>query len=184
MGSCKSDDDYTPPTSKPRSDNDLSSPPFVRLSIPSTSRTHSYCFLCKKPGYKFIYVPSKARFSTFLLNYNSCWESLLPSSFTSEANSTMKCTNNSVILNRTTIANIFKNLRDAALCNDTSRSNFDEENIFNETDYLNLTGLRKYDYIDLHTYVANAFRNTPARSTRASLGIFLFKLKTGISSRV
>lgn len=37
---------------------------------------------------------------------------------------------------------------------------------------------------DLHTYVANAIRNTAARSTGTSLGIFLFRLKTGISSRV
>lgn len=66
---------------------------------------------------------------------------------------------------------------------ETSRINFDDEKILSETGYLNLTGLRK-QYIDLHTYVANAIRNTLARSTRTSLGIFLFKLKTGISSRV
>lgn len=188
---CESDDDYTPPTSKPRRDNNLSSPPSVRLSIPSTSKTHSYCFLCKKPGHKLINVPSKARFSTFLHNEiiipagsRCCPVHLQVDSFTSEAISTMKCTNNNVILNRTTIVNLLKNLRDAALCNEKSRINFDDEKILSETDYLNLTGLRKEDFIDLHTYTENAIRNTPARSTRTSLGIFLFKLKTGISSRV
>lgn len=51
----------------------------------------------------------------------------------------MKCTNNNVILNRTTIVNLLKNLRDAALCIEKSRINFDDEKILSEIDYLNFT---------------------------------------------
>ncbi|CAC5419092.1 unnamed protein product [Mytilus coruscus] len=58
------DEDYVPPAK--RRSTVLSSPPSVSLSIPSTSKSHSYCFICKKPGPKLIVVPSQARFSTFL----------------------------------------------------------------------------------------------------------------------
>lgn len=53
----------------------------------------------------------------------------------------MKYTNNSVILNRKTFVNHLKNLWDAAVCNETSRIDFDDEKILHETDldYINLT---------------------------------------------
>lgn len=97
-------------------------------------------------GYRVASLPPKARFSTFLHNEIiipagscCCPVHLQEDSFTSEAISFMKCTNNSVILNRTTIVNLLKNLRDAALCNKTSRINFDDENMLSETDYLTFT---------------------------------------------
>lgn len=70
--SCGSDDDYTPPTSKPRRDNHLSSPNSVRLSIPSTSKTNSYCFLCRIQGRKLT-TQSKIFYISAQWNYNSCW---------------------------------------------------------------------------------------------------------------
>ena len=96
----------------------------------------------------------------------------------------MRCTNDHIILNRTSILNLLKNLRIAALHNETSRINFDDEKILSETDYINLTGLSREHFNDLHTYITFSIRNTPTRSTRTSLGIFLFKLKTGTSSKV
>lgn len=75
---------------------------------------------------------------------------------------------NKAILNRTTILNLLKNLRDAALCNEKPRINFGDENIFSETNYLNLTIFRKEYLIDLQTCTENAIRNTLARSTMTS----------------
>lgn len=44
--SCKWND-YTPQTSKPKRDNNISSPSCVRLSISSTSKTHSIAFYAR-----------------------------------------------------------------------------------------------------------------------------------------
>ncbi|CAC5417936.1 unnamed protein product [Mytilus coruscus] len=46
----------------------LSSPPSVKLNIKSTSKSHAYCFLCKKPGPKLVVVPPSARCSVFKSN--------------------------------------------------------------------------------------------------------------------
>ena len=45
------DEDYVP-TPKRKSSCSLSSPPSVSLQIPCTSKSHSFCFVCKKPGPK------------------------------------------------------------------------------------------------------------------------------------
>ncbi|XP_053388916.1 uncharacterized protein LOC128551967 [Mercenaria mercenaria] len=57
-----SDDDFNPPISKRCA---IASPPSVRLSIPATPKSHSRCFICKRPGPKLIVVPAEARFSAF-----------------------------------------------------------------------------------------------------------------------
>ena len=183
-------DDFVPPAPKPRKCT-LSSPPSVKLSLSSTAKSHSYCFLCKRPGPKLVNVPPKARFSTFLHNEiiipagsRCCPVHLHEDLFTDEAISSVRCTNDHIILNRTSILNLLKKLRIAALHNETSRINFDDEKILSETDYINLTGLSREHFNDLHTYIAFSIRNTPTRSTGTSLGIFLFKLKTGTSSKV
>ena len=49
-----------------RSSAVFSSPPSVSLSIPSTSRSQSNCFLCKRPGSKLIVAPASARSQVFL----------------------------------------------------------------------------------------------------------------------
>ena len=42
------------------------SPPSVTLAIPSTSNSHSYCFVCKKPGPKLIVAPTYASFRVYI----------------------------------------------------------------------------------------------------------------------
>ena len=65
-----------------------------------------------------------------------------------------------------------------------SRINFDEEKSLSVTDYINLTELSREHLYDVHTYIAFYIRNTPTRSTRTSLGVFLIELKTGMLSTV
>ena len=38
----------------------------VTLAIPSTSNSHSYCFMCKKPGPKLIVAPTYARVRAYI----------------------------------------------------------------------------------------------------------------------
>lgn len=42
----------------------LPSPPRVSVSLKTISKSHSYCFICKKEGPKLIVVPSKLRTDT------------------------------------------------------------------------------------------------------------------------
>ncbi|CAG2245126.1 unnamed protein product [Mytilus edulis] len=183
------DEDYVPPAK--RRSTVLSSPPSVSLSIPSTSKSHSYCFICKKPGPKLIVVPSQARFSTFLkkeviipAGCRCCPGHLTEDTFTEDAISKINCTNDNVILNRSTIMDLLKKLRYTALQNEQSRIDFDTDKVLSDSDFINLTGINKDNFNDLHSYIKTLVRNTPTRSTRTSLGIFLFKLKSGISNKV
>ncbi|XP_076080275.1 uncharacterized protein LOC143051153 [Mytilus galloprovincialis] len=183
------DEDYAPPAK--RRSTVLSSPPSVSLSIPSTSKSHSYCFICKKPGPKLIVVPSQTRFSTFLkkeviipAGCRCCPGHLTEDTFTEDAISKINCSNENVILNRSTIMDLLKKLRYTALQNEQSRIDFDTDKVLSDSDFINLTGINKDNFNDLHSYIKTLVRNTPTRSTRTSLGIFLFKLKSGISNKV
>lgn len=61
---------------------------------------------------------------------------------------------------------------------------FDSDTDLSSSDYVNLTGISMENFDELHTYIKEHIRNTPARSTKTSLGIFLFKMKAGISNKV
>ncbi|CAC5377201.1 unnamed protein product [Mytilus coruscus] len=124
------DADYVPPAK--RRSTVLSSPPSVSLSIPLTSKSHSYCFICKKkPGPKLIVVPSQARFSTFLkkeviipAGCRCCPGHLMEDNFTEDAISKINCTNDNVLLNRSSIMDLLKKLRSTAIQNEQSRIDF------------------------------------------------------------
>jgi hypothetical protein len=117
------DEDYVP-TPKRKSSCSLSSPPSVSLQISCTSKSHSFCFVCKKPGPKLIVVSSQARFSIFLQNEiiilagsHCCPGHMYQDNFTSEAVSQVKSTYNHSILNRTSILDLLRKLRYVALHN-------------------------------------------------------------------
>ena len=85
------DEDYVP-TPKRKSSCSLSRPPSVSLQIPCTSKSHSFCFVCKKPRPKLIVVSSQARFSIFPQNEiiipagsHCCPGHMYQDNFTSEA---------------------------------------------------------------------------------------------------
>ncbi|VDI47387.1 Hypothetical predicted protein [Mytilus galloprovincialis] len=138
------DEDYVPPAR--RRSTVLSSPPSVSLSIPSTSKSHSYCFICKKPGPKLIVViiPAGCR---------CCPGHLTEDNFTEDAISKINCTNDNVILNRSTIMDLLKKLRYTALQNEQSRIDFDTDKVLSDSDFINLTGINKDNFNDLHSYI-------------------------------
>ena len=104
--------------------------------------------------------------------------------FTSEAVSQVKSTYAHSILNRTSILDLIRKLRHVALHNEQSRIHFDSDTALSSSDYVNLTEISKENSDELHTYIKEHIHNTPARSTKTSLGIFLFKMKAGISNKV
>ena len=60
-------DEFEPPTKQGRTKYQTpSSPPSVTLSLLTTSKSHAYCFICKKPGPKIIVAPSSARQGVFI----------------------------------------------------------------------------------------------------------------------
>ena len=127
-------DDFVPPAPKPRKCT-MSSPPSVKLSLSSTAKSHSYCFLSKRLAPMLVNVPPKARFSSFLhseiiipAGSRCCPVYLHEDLFTDEAISSVRCTNDHITLNRTSILNLLKNLKIAALHNETTRINFDDKN--------------------------------------------------------
>ena len=63
VAECSDDDQYRPPTKKACK---LSSPPSVALPIPSTSTSHAYCCICKRPGPKLVVVPPECKTRVFV----------------------------------------------------------------------------------------------------------------------
>jgi hypothetical protein len=96
----------------------------------------------------------------------------------------VKSTYDHSILNRTSILDLIRKLRYVALHNEQSRIDCDSDTALSSSDYVNLTGISKENFDELHTYIKEHIRNTPARSTKTSLGIFLFKMKADISKKV
>lgn len=79
----------TPHQSKATNFLNVRSPPSVALSLPSTSTSHSSCFICRRPGPKLIVVLPTEWNSVFLrkrvlIPYNSrcCAKHLLDDEFT------------------------------------------------------------------------------------------------------
>ena len=111
----------------------LSSSPSVKSSLSSTAKSNSYCFLCKRPGPKLVNVPPKARFFLhfFTMKLLFLLEAVVVRFIFMKICLQMKrCTNDTnenITLNRTSILNLLKNLRIAALHNETSGINFDDE---------------------------------------------------------
>ena len=166
-------------------------PDMVSLPIPSCSRNHAYCFVCKRPGPKLVVVTSSTRFQVFLYNNilipaaSRCCPAHLDSDgmFLPECLNGLKTTD-STMVDSTTKYELLQKLRNVAKRNSVIRLDFDSTNILEDADYVNLTGLSCENADELCEHVTSKVRNTPARSTRTSLGIFLMKLRSGISNKL
>ena len=174
------------------SSNPTQSPPSVRLNIKSASKSHAYCFICKKPGPKLIVVPASLRTEAFLQHdviitadsrccpshLNNNLDSFDPAVFPS-----LK-TMDQTYLNRTAILELLTKVKEVASKSSSQRMAFDNLDSYSDGDLLNLTGLNKDQLQDLHQFVQPHVKNTPVRSAFTSLGIFLFKLKSGLSNKL
>jgi hypothetical protein len=85
-------------------------------------------------------------------------------------------------VNRTDIMDLLQNARETLLqTSNEKRLNFDS--ITNDSDFKNLTGLDRASFENLLLYLTTV-RDTSARSKRTCLGLFLTKMKTGMSNTV
>lgn len=167
------------------------SPPSVRLNIKCATKSHAYCFICKKPGPKLIVIPGNLRTDVFLKHNvlitadSRCCPSHLNSDmdcFLPNALSELK-TVDFTYLNRTSILEILSKVRQVAINSSSKRMSFDSLEGYSNEDLVNMTGLNKEQLLDLYQYVQPHIRNTPARSSLTTLGLFLFKMKSGLSNK-
>lgn len=165
------------------------SPPSISLPLQRTPSSHAYCFICKRPGPKLVVVSSSARFSAFLHH-----EIIIPPgsrccpSHIDEGEFRPGVLNNiqtfeSSLVNKSTVLELIKKIRNYALQTSTSRFSF-ELSCMSNSDYITLTGITKENFEDLHFFISTDIRNTQNRGTRMSLGIFLLKLRSGMSNQL
>ena len=181
-----SDPDYVP-SKKPRISSSISSPPSVLLNIPSTSKSHARCFVCKRQGSKMFVLSQDARFKAFIDSNilipagARCCGSHLDSHrmLTSESFTNINTQANSST-NRTSIVKLLEHLRQTCL-KSNNRINFDN---IDKEDCINLTGLSQEQFDDLCSHIIIHVKNTPSRTPKTSIGIFLMKLKCALSNKL
>ena len=181
------DPDYKPPST---STNNcvMASPPSIILSIPGTSSSHSRCIFCKRPGPKLVVVSQQARFWAFIERnvlirpgsrccpVHKANEVTIQSALLSNIPTTAQS-----IVNRATLTKLMQDMRQ--FCH-AQVDAFVDFKCINDEDCINLTGLTSGQFEDLCCHVLHHVKSTPSRSPRMSVGIFLFKLKSGMSNRL
>ncbi|CAC5392908.1 unnamed protein product [Mytilus coruscus] len=152
----------------------LSSPTSVKLNI-------------KRP--KLIVVPPSERLSAFMSNEvlipgdNHCCPAHIRNGYLTEESFAKIQTTDLTYINRSRILDLLTRIRRYALNSDVKRIDFDGKTLKDE-DYINLTGLHSTEFDSQCEYIQDSVRNTPARTMRISLGIFLMKLKSGLPNKV
>ncbi|XP_060588810.1 uncharacterized protein LOC132744208 [Ruditapes philippinarum] len=137
------------------STSQLISPPSVVLKIPSTSRSHSRCFVCKKAGPKLVRLGSECRLQAFL-QHNIIVHSDARCCPVHVSDKTLKIDSVEVIdrlnassyLNRSSFSNLLQNMR--SLCiQQNSSLNFDTVNPPPERNQYCVTGNEQPLYDEL-----------------------------------
>lgn len=168
------------------------SPPSITLSIPSTSKSHANCVICKKPGPKLIVVTQYARVRAFIrkemfvpAGSRCCPKHIADNEFTVDALQKMQQTNPDTNINRTATVELLQQTRDFAIRNENTRLNFDNPNSMDNEDYYNLTGLTKDQFEELLSYLKDVdIRASKTRSARTCIAILLTKLRCGMSNHL
>ncbi|CAG2245218.1 unnamed protein product [Mytilus edulis] len=166
--------------------------PSIALPIPSAGGGHSQCVVCKRRGPKLVVVPTNARFNIFLdkliiltVGARCCPGHLCNDIFLPDALDRISHSQSSSIFNRTDLMDLITQIRDMALRGSKRRIDFDTENALTSSDILNLTGLSKENFNDLCSIVQKGnLRDSRTRSVRTCIGIFLTKLKSGLSNKL
>ena len=173
-------DDYVPPHPQPRS-TVISSPPYVSLKIPSTSKSHNYCFICKRPGPKLIVVTSDTRLQTFVqhnilvpVGCRCCPNHINNEQFIEEAIVNLPTTETAFV-NRSTVINLLNKMREIITTQQKAKFDFESMLFLSDSDCINITGLSKSNFNELSNCIKPYIRNKPARRYKMALGLFLLK---------
>ncbi|XP_062579084.1 uncharacterized protein LOC134241007 [Saccostrea cucullata] len=174
---------------EPQGNSSCLSPPSVTLPLQRTVSSHAYCFICKRPGPKLIVVPVSARLSAFIhkeviipSGSRCCPSHIANDDFIAGALDNLQTIETS-FLNRSTIVDLITRIRNYAIQNCTSKFTFNPSYL-NNLDYITLTGIPKDQFADLHQEIKSEIRNTPSRTSTMSLGIFLLKMRSGMSNQL
>ena len=172
------------------SDSILGSPSNIKLNIQAVTKSHAYCFLCKKSGPGLVVVPQHVRTEIFIhhniviTGQSRCCPCHLDHDmrhFIPEAFSNFKSIDHT-FFNRTAIKEFLDKVRQLAITSTMKRMSFENLEIYSDTDMNNLTGLTREQFQDLHCILKDQLRGTPVRTTATTTGIFLLKLKSGLSN--
>lgn len=178
-----------PATTSANLNDHMQSPKNITLPIKSVGGSHSTCFICKKRGPKLVVVPTNARFNTFVhhsiiipAGARCCPIHIDQDSFTEQASEMLESgqyreTSN---FNRTDLKVLLDKARDVILKSENKKISFDT---MCDSDIFNFTGLNKNQFDDLFSHITS-IRNTETRSAKTCLGIFLTKMRTGISNKI
>ncbi|XP_062572317.1 uncharacterized protein LOC134234281 [Saccostrea cucullata] len=182
----KEDPTYASPNPK-KTRLSFHSPPSVPLPIPSTSQSHGYCLVCKKPGPKLVTVSHHVRMFVFISRgiiipsgARCCTRHLENGKMTDEAMEQIK-TSESTTLNKTSITNLIKELRDKAF--QQSRLDFDDEGSLDDSDYQVLTGFSRLEFHDIISTITS-INSSKNRSKRTCVAILLMKLRSALSNKM
>ncbi|XP_045173214.2 uncharacterized protein LOC123534842 [Mercenaria mercenaria] len=172
-------------------ENPLNSPKNVLLKLPVSARSHKTCIVCKKNATtknKIIRIPSSAIAQAFVEKFifvdfkNRCCASHLENGhFTQESLNALKENKLADRLSRTDILHLLKNVRTFML--QSKFLNFDCTYNMSDDDFHTLTGISKGQFEDLVKHV-DKLRDTEVRTARNCIGIFLVKLRTGLSNKL
>ncbi|XP_076107099.1 uncharacterized protein LOC143075538 [Mytilus galloprovincialis] len=168
----------------------LVSPKTITLSLSSIGGSHSTCFVCRKRGPKLIVVSSSTRLTTFVQNNiiipagaRCCPGHISDENFSEQAIECLSDLRKTTDFNRSDILDLLQKIRNLLLKNEDKRLNFDKDSTLSDAEYISLTGIDKTSFSDLASHLVS-IRDTKVRSSRTCLGIFLTKMRSGMSNKL
>ena len=152
-----------------------SSPQSISLPLPSTSKSHAYCCICKKSGSRLVVISQLCKTTAFVEHNvilppgnRCCSQHLQDGILTEDAAKQLQLTKSSYV-NRTYILDMLQRMRELCKKTETCRLDFENAVSLIETDYCSLVGLSKQSFDELRKEVEPYLKNTPAKSITMSL---------------
>ncbi|XP_056004749.1 uncharacterized protein LOC130050081 [Ostrea edulis] len=165
----------------------ISSPPSISLPLPSSSKSHAYCFVCKNPGPKLLSVSHQARIFAFVQKEiiipqgaRCCAGHLDNGKLSNDALQNTK-TNDGVLLNRASVLTIIQSLREMAA--EHPRLDFDDENSMDDDDYKVLIRFSRMEFQDIISSITS-INSSKNRTKRTCVAILLIKLRSALSNKM
>lgn len=156
--------------------------PFKRIT-----KSKKNCVICKK-SMPLVVVPREAKLQIFIDQglimqgpVKCCKRHLRGKYFKTIDGKRLKAVSDSTSLSSSELTDLLNHLRSYAR---RDLLDFSNPGALSDLDYHRLTGISATDFDNLFEYIKGYVRSTSARSARSCLGIFLMKLRTGLSHSI
>ncbi|KAK3084039.1 hypothetical protein FSP39_007185 [Pinctada imbricata] len=163
----------------------------IELPLPSAPRGHASCCICRKASQKLIVMSAAMRHQAFMdrgrmitAGSRCCPVHVNDDILSDNALGLLKASSDISVIKGDALIELLQYLRTTAHRHEKTRLNFDDERSLSDEEYLSLLGVGKAAFKDMLTYLDGLVRNTPARSTKTSLAIFLLKMRSGMSNKM